>query len=242
METEREQVRSTLLSSVSHDLRTPLAVVTGVASTLLGDDDRLDAATRRELLQSVFDEADRLDRLVRNLLDMTRLESGGVRLQLEWQPLEEVIGTALGRLHARLRTREVFVGLAQDLPLLNLDAVLMEQVLVNLLENAIKYTPAGSPLAIVGRCTGQEVVLEILDNGPGIAPGDEERIFEKFYRSPGSGGQGGVGLGLTICRTVVGAHGGGITARTRGGGGAAFEITLPCGDPPPQPGAQEELL
>ncbi len=227
---ETEQMRSSLLSSVSHDLRTPLAVVTGAASTLL--EDNVPAATRRELTETILQEAQRLNRLVRNLLDMTRLEAGALRVNKDWQPLEEVVGSALSRVEEALTGRKLTTELARDLPLVPLDAVLIEQVLVNLLENALKYTPAGTAIEISARTRPGGVELSVADHGPGIPAGQEQRIFEKFYRAPGVEG-GGFGLGLAICRGIVMAHGGELSAHNRAGGGAEFRLTLPVEGPPP---------
>jgi two-component system sensor histidine kinase KdpD len=218
-------LRSSLLSSVSHDLRTPLAVITGSTSTLLQSDAPLDAATRQDLLKTILEEAERLNRLIRNLLDMTRLESGAVKVKKEWQPLEEVVGAALNRLDARLAGRDVHVDLPRDLPLVPCDAVLLEQVLINLLENAAKYS-TGS-IDINASVAPGEVVVEIADAGPGIPAGQERRVFEKFQRAMREGHPDGVGLGLTICRAIITAHGGRIWVTNRDGGGAAFRFTLP---------------
>ena len=230
LQMETEQMRSSLLSSVSHDLRTPLAVMTGAASTLL--EDAIDAPTRRELTESILQEAQRLNRLVRNLLDMTRLEAGAVRVNKEWQPLEEVVGSALNRVEDALADRRVSTELPADLPLVPLDAVLIEQVLVNLLENAIKYTPPGSPLEIRARRLAGAVEVAVADRGPGIPTGEERRIFDKFYRLS-SGHGGGVGLGLAICRAIVMAHGGRLEVANRDGGGAEFRFQLPVTGQPP---------
>jgi two-component system sensor histidine kinase KdpD len=230
---ERERLRSTLLSSVSHDFRTPLTAITGAASTLL-QDVALDAAAQRDLKETIYEEAERLNRLVTNLLNMTRLESGSVELQREWHPLEEVIGSALARVAGRLGERRVETSLPDDVPLVPMDAGLVEQVLVNLLENAIKYAGPSCSIRIdVRREAG--VTITVADDGPGIPAGDEERIFEKFHRG-GSRGEGGFGLGLPICRAIVAAHGGRIWAENRAPRGAAFHFTLPVeGEPPPLP-------
>ncbi len=232
IQVETERLRNSLLSSVSHDLRTPLASISGAASSLL-DSDLLDAETRHDLAEAIYEEASRLDRLVRNLLDMTRLESGAIKLQKEWQPLEEVIGVALARLEDQLKDRSVSTDLPIDLPLVPLDGVLIEQVLLNLLENAIKYTPAGSPINLSAWADHDQVTLEIADRGPGLPAGEEQRIFEKFYRAqkPETHGDG---LGLTICRGIVEAHGGRIWAENRSDGGAAFRFTLPLEGTPPK--------
>ncbi len=227
---EAEEMRSSLLSSVSHDLRTPIATVLGTASTLLDAGDLLPDEQRRELLASIRDEASRLARLVGNLLDMTRVEAGNLEVKKEWVPLEEVLGVVLNRFEARLADREVAVDVPSDV-LARIDPVLFEQVLVNLVENALKYTPPRSPIAIRAATEDGAVTLTIADRGPGIPRGSESRIFEKFVRA--SGTHGGVGLGLAICRGIVQAHGGSITAGNRSDGGAIFRVTLPLDAPPP---------
>jgi two-component system sensor histidine kinase KdpD len=229
---EAERVRSALLSAVSHDLRTPLTAITGAATAVLAGDVRLESSTQRELIESVRDEAERLNRLVNNLLDVTRLEAGSLQLRREWIPLEELVGVALQRLAKPLGDRKVITRLPEDLPPVHVDGLLVGQVLINLLENAAKHTPAGQPVEIEARRGESEVVVEIADRGPGLPHGEERRIFEKFY---GSGATGGAGLGLTICRAIVEAHGGRIDAENRAGGGAVFRFTLPAGDPPRPP-------
>jgi two-component system sensor histidine kinase KdpD len=189
---------------------------------------------RHELCQTISEEAHRLNRLVNNLLEMTRLESGAIQVHKEWQPLEEVVGAALTRLEVQLADRPLTTHLPADLPLVPLDSVLIEQVLINLLDNAIKYTPPGSPLTLSAWATPGAVTVEVADQGPGIPPGDAQRIFEKFYRAQRSGERSGVGLGLAICRGIVETHGGRIWADNRPGGGAVFRFTLPIqGTPPP---------
>ena len=227
LEAERERLRSTLLSSVSHDLRTPLGVIEGAASTLLDPEVALDAPTQRDLLETIHEEAGRLNRRVRNLLDMTRLEAGAVQLNREWQSPEEVVGAALSHLHGRLEGTDVKVAVPADLPFVSCDAVLVEQVLVNLLENALKYSPAGGAIEVSAEVADGEVVVTIADRGPGIPRGEERRIFEKFYRVGRDASVGGVGLGLAICRAIVTAHGGRIWGENREGGGAAFHFSLP---------------
>jgi len=222
---ETEQLRNSLLSSVSHDLRTPLAVVTGAAETLLGDSAPKDPGERRELLETIHEEGQRLNRLVRNLLDMTRLDAGAVRVNKELQPIEEVIGAALNRTEDRLDGRAVNTDVPRHLPLVPLDTVLIEQVLINLIENATRYSPAGTPIDIGAFVRDGSIQVEVADRGPGVAQQDAERIFEKFYRA--REGAGGVGLGLTICRGIVRAHGGRVWVETRSGGGASFRFTLP---------------
>ncbi len=225
---ETEQLRNALLSSVSHDLRTPLGVVTGATSALLDDDVPMDGATRRELLKTAHEEALRLNHLVKNLLDMTRLEAGALKVQKDLQPLEEVVGAALDRMEDRLRGRNVRATIPADLPLVAFDAILIEQVLINLLENATKYSPPGTEIDISARARDADVEVEVSDRGRGVAPQDVERVFDKFFRVR-EGEGGGVGLGLTICRGIVNAHGGRIWVDERPGGGAAFRFTLPLG-------------
>jgi two-component system sensor histidine kinase KdpD len=232
LQIEAERMRNSLLSSVSHDIRTPLASIMGATTGLLRYKDKLDPHTF-ELAQIAHEESERLSRWVGNLLQMTRLESGNVRVEKEWQLLEEVVGTTLLRLEKMLVDHPLKPGLPADLPLVLIDSVLIEQVLVNLLENAVKYTPPGSPIDLSAWAENREVVVEVADRGPGLPPGEEERIFDKFYRvhpeDPGS-----IGLGLTICKAIVEAHGGRIWAANRAGGGAVFRFTLPFEGEPPQ--------
>jgi two-component system sensor histidine kinase KdpD len=231
---ETERLRSSLLSSVSHDLRTPLGVITGATSTLLQDEQYLDPAARRDLLESAHEEAERLNRLVGNLLDMTRLASGTLKPKKEWHPLDEIIGVALNRLEVRLQGRDVRVVLPADLPPLPIDAVLVEQVLINLIENAIKYTPTGSPLELSASAETGAVEVALADRGPGIPRGERSQVFDKFYRMKPDVSDGGAGLGLAICRGIVEAHGGRIWVDDREGGGAVFRFFIPLeGGPPP---------
>jgi two-component system sensor histidine kinase KdpD len=223
---ETERMRNAILSSVSHDLRTPLATITGAASGLLEEKGQIGPAARHELAKSIYIEAHRLDRVVRNLLDMTRLESGAVQLHKEWHPFEEIVGAALTRLESRLNGHQVRTNFPPDLPLVLVDGVLMEQVLINLLENALKFTPPSTAIELSATASDHELVFEIADRGPGIPPGDEQRIFDKFYRA-GPAREGGVGLGLTVCRGIIEAHGGRIWVEKRPGGGAVFRFTLP---------------
>ena len=230
---ETERLRNSLLSSVSHDLRTPLASITGAASTLLENEAHLDADTRRDLLESLHEEADRLNRLVQNLLEMTRLESGALQLHTEWHPVEEVVGAALGRFGKALARRAVTTRVPPDLPLVPMDDVLIEQVLINLLDNVLKYTPAESPIEVSAEDGGGAVLIEVADRGPGLRPGEERRIFEKFHRAEAAPTQRGAGLGLAICRGIVNAHGGRIWAENRPGGGVSVRFTLPVKEAPP---------
>lgn len=238
VQVETERMRSSLLSSVSHDLRTPLAAITGAASGLIQNAANLEL-TQRELAQIAYEEAERLNRLLGNLLEMTRLESGGVHVEKEWQPLEEVVGSALSRVDAALDNHPLKTNLPDDLPLVPIDSILIELVLVNLLENAVKYTPAGAPIELSAHAAVNEVIVEVADHGAGIPAGEEERIFEKFYRTRPSA-TGGVGLGLTICKAIVEVHGGRIWADNRPDGGAVFHFTLPLEGEPPQVSIENE--
>jgi two-component system sensor histidine kinase KdpD len=226
VQVETERMRNAILSSVSHDLRTPLATITGAASSLAEEAGALDTATRRELSRSIYHEAERLDRLLKNLLDMMRIEAGAVRLSKEWHPIDEIVGAALARLEGRLQEHRVVTKFRDDLPLVLVDGVLLEQVIMNLVENAIKYAPQGSSIEMSATASDREVIVEVADHGPGIPPGEETRIFDKFYRAKPAR-EGGVGLGLTICRGIVEAHGGRIWAQNRSGGGAEFSFAIP---------------
>ncbi len=235
LEIERERLRSSLLSSVSHDLRTPLAAIAGASSTLLELSDSADPAQRRELLEELVEESNRLARLVDNLLNMTRLEAGKIVVDKQWFPLEDVIGSALGRLRQELAGRSVDKHLPEDLPLVPLDGVLVEQALVNLLDNAVKYSPPGSPLEVSAQVHDDEVRVSVSDRGQGLAAGEEERVFDKLFRGSASSTSGGrgAGLGLAIVTAIVTAHGGRVWAENRPGGGAEFNLTLPLGESPP---------
>ena len=237
---ESERLRNSLLSAISHDLRTPLAALVGLAETLeLSRPSPTEP--QREIARSIRHSALRMNSLVNNLLDMARLEAGAVQLNRAWQPLEEVVGSALAACAPSLAGRPLSVKLADDLPLLDLDAVLIERVLVNLLENAAKYTPPGSAIEIAGRCQGEQVVVTVDDHGPGLPRGREEAIFEKFERGAKESATPGVGLGLAICRAIVHAHGGTIQGENREADGrvigARFTIRLPQGQPPQDDGA-----
>jgi two-component system, OmpR family, sensor histidine kinase KdpD len=230
---EAERTRSALLSAVSHDLRTPLAAITGAASGLRDAPGTMSEAIRRDLADTIVTEAQRLNRLIGNLLEMTRLESGAVRARKEWHSLEEIVGAALGRLEATLGNRPIHLDLLPDLPLVPLDDVLFEQVVFNLVENADKYAPVGSPIDISAVIEGGELRFEVADRGPGFAPGEERRVFEKFNRGAAGAGRSGVGLGLAVCRGMIAAHAGTITAANRPDGGAILTVRLPLGGAPP---------
>jgi len=234
---ETERMRNAILSSVSHDLRTPLATITGAASSLSEEQRELDPAARRELSQSIYREADRLDRLLKNLLDMMRLEAGAVQLSKAWHSVDEVVGAALARLEGRLREHSINTAFPADLPLVFVDGVLLEQVVINLVENAVKYAPSGSTIDLFASASDREIIVEVADRGPGIPSGEEAFIFDKFYRGR-LAREGGVGLGLTICRGIVEAHSGRIWAENRSGGGALFRFSIPL--PDQQPAVERE--
>jgi two-component system sensor histidine kinase KdpD len=221
---ETERLRSSLLSAVSHDLKTPLAAIIGSATQVLREA-RVDG-TARELVVNVRDEAERLSRLVHNLIETTRLESG-VELHKEPLPLEEVLGSALEALTKRLGDRLVRADLPEDLPLVPVDAVLLQQVFVNLLENSAVHAAGAGPIEVTARRDGARVLVTVSDRGPGLPPADLTKVFEKFYRGDTGGG---AGLGLAICRAVVEAHGGRIEASNRAAGGAEFRFWLPLGE------------
>ena len=234
-----EALRSSLLSSVSHDLRTPLAAITG-AGTLLLEEEAIDPLLRRELTTTVVEEAERLERLVSNLLDMTRLDSGVVEPRREWVPVLEVVGSALARVERKLSGRPVATAVPDALPLLSIDPVLVEQLLVNLLENAARHTPPGTAVSVSAAREGEAVVIEVADRGPGLPPGEEEQVFERFHRAARPGVRGS-GLGLAISRAIAQAHGGRLTGANRPGGGAAFRLSLPVLDAPSGTGAEGAL-
>ena len=229
METER--LRNSLLSALSHDLRTPLTLLVGLSESLARSKPPL-APAQQDMAQGLHSEALRMSALVANLLDMARLQSGHVKLKLEWLTLEEAVGTALRVSGAVLARHRVTTRIPADLPLVQFDAVLLERVLCNLLENAAKYTPPGSAIEISAALRGAWATLTVADNGPGIAAGREEEMFEKFTRGERESANTGVGLGLAICRAIVEAHGGTIAAGKSEQGGAAFVISLPLGQPP----------
>ena len=226
VQTETERMRNAVLSSVSHDLRTPLATIVGATSALLNNNRPLSIGSQQELIRSISDEAGRLDRLLKNLLDMTRLEAGAMQLRKDWNSLEEVLGTALTRVESRLAGHAVATKFPQDLPLVRVDGVLIEQVLINLLENAAKYSPPTGSIDVAATVKDGTIVTEVADRGPGIPPEEATRIFEKFYQIDPDR-EGGVGLGLTICRGIIEAHGGRIWTEGRSGGGSLFRFTLP---------------
>jgi two-component system, OmpR family, sensor histidine kinase KdpD len=229
---ESERLRNSLLAALSHDLRTPLTVLVGLAESLALTKPPLSPA-QLESAEAIQDEARRMSTLVSNLLDMARIESGEVKLNLQWQPLEEVVGSALNAARGMLKQHLVEVRIPRDLPLVRFDALLIERVLVNLLENASKYTPPGSTVEMSAEVVADRLSVSVSDNGPGLTVGREEAVFQKFTRGERESATPGVGLGLAICRAIVESHQGKIVATHRPGGGARFTFTLPLGNPPP---------
>ena len=223
----RESLERALLNSISHDLRTPLVSIIGALSSLRDENLQIHDSVKRELLNGAWDEAERLNRFVGNLLDMTRLEAGELRIAKTPGDVQDLIGCALTALERRLEGREVTVTIAEDLPFVPVDMVLMNQVLVNLLDNALKYTPAGSSIEITAHVRDSRLAMAVLDRGPGIPEHDLGRVFDKFYRLPVPEGSRGTGLGLSICKGIVEAHGGSIRAENRHDGGLRIAIRLP---------------
>ncbi|HYQ29288.1 MAG TPA: ATP-binding protein [Polyangiaceae bacterium] len=228
LEAEVERVHAALLSSVSHDLRTPLATISASSQMLVRNHVTMDATLRGEVLAGIADEAERLDGLLRNLLAITRVETGELRLQVLPASLDEVLTDTLRRLEHRLVGRNVTLNAQRGLPLVDLDVRLFEQALLNVLDNALRYSPPGSPLTIETQQLDCRVQICISDSGVGVAPEDRQLVFEKFRRgSNAPRSDGGVGLGLTICRAVLRAHGGEITMDAAAGGGALVTLSLP---------------
>jgi two-component system, OmpR family, sensor histidine kinase KdpD len=235
---ESERLRNSLLAAISHDLRTPLTVLQGLAEVLAMNHPPL-AAAQLEAAETMQEEARRMSALVNNLLDMARIERGEVKLHLEWQPFEEVVGVALNATEHILKTHRVGLRLSHELPLVQIDAALIARVLVNLLENASKYTPAASEVTLSAAIVGDQLSVSVSDEGPGIPVGRESEIFEKFTRGHRESSTRGVGLGLSICRAIVESHHGHIIGGNKPSGGAIFTFTLPLGTPPTDAGEGE---
>lgn len=224
-----EKLQNTLLNSISHDLRTPLVAITGALSALDEKDVEIDEPTRNALIENARGEADRLNRLVGNLLNMTRIESGAIKLRPEPGDIQDLIGTAIEQLGPRAEKNQIKVDVPANFPLIPMDFTLMAQVLVNLLENAIKYSPQDSWIEVVALLDDSKVRLQILDRGVGIPFDDLSRVFDKFYRVQRPESVSGTGLGLSISKGIVEAHGGEVRALNREGGGTILEVELPLG-------------
>jgi two-component system sensor histidine kinase KdpD len=239
---QAETLRNSLLSSISHDLRNPLATIVGAASTLETDGGCLDEGSRRALLGAISEEARRMSELTTKILEMARLEAGEVQLNRQWYAPEEIVGSALHRLDKKLKTRQINVNIEEGPALIHVDAVLLQQVIVNLLDNADKYSPPGLPIDISVGSTPLGLSIAVADRGPGIPDGLQQKIFDKFFRVHDESAQSGVGLGLSICRAVVEAHKGEIRATNRSGGGTVLQIHLPILECPPTIDHEETRL
>ncbi len=237
---QAETLLNSLLSSISHDLRTPLATIVGAASTLETDEERLTKDSRRKLVGAISEEAQRMSELTTKILEMARLEAGEVLLNRQWYAPEEIVGSALRRLDKKLKNRQVNVHMADNLALIHVDAVLLQQVMVNLLDNADKYSPAGLPIDISVLTTAFSLSITVADRGPGIPEGLQQKIFDKFFRIHTESAQSGVGLGLSICRAIVEAHGGEIQVTNRSGGGSMFQLHIPILECPPTIAPEEK--
>jgi two-component system sensor histidine kinase KdpD len=232
VEIERQETRKMLLSALSHDLRTPMTAILGSATTLRDQDAQLAAVAREELLGSVVTEAERMTRLLNHILEMTWLDMGGIQLKKSWNDLEDLTRAAIGSIAGSSDGREITMACVPTVPLVECDATLMSQVLINLLENACRHTPSGSPVQVSIGIDRERARVDVLDSGPGIPPHAEGRLFERFFRGdPGRQGAG-IGLGLAICRTILTLHGGEIRGRNRPLRGAEFSFWLPCAPAP----------
>jgi two-component system sensor histidine kinase KdpD len=232
---DNEALRNSLLSSISHDLRTPLTRIIGATTTLIESDDSVSQEEKHDFCRVIFDESQRMSELMNKILDMAKLSTGKIAIHQEWNTLEEIIGSALMRLEKNLHNRIVNTNLPENLPLIWVDSVLFEQVIVNLIENATKYTPSSTPIDIEANYSNGFLTLIVSDYGSGIPNNLEDKIFEKFYRIENEISQNGVGLGLALCRSIIEAHNGTIQAKNIVGKGAAFLILLPLTKSPTMP-------
>lgn len=235
VQAETERVRGTLLASISHDLRTPLAVLAGASSSLAERGERMSAEERAALARSLYHQARDMSELVAKVLQMTRLESGTIELAREWVALPEIAEAVISRLGERLSAHRLVVELPPDLPLIRVDATLIEQALGNLLENAARHTPAGTVVRLRAQSDGGELTVAVEDFGPGLPDADLERVFAKFSHAGGETAAGGIGLGLAICRAIIRLHGGRAWAEQMAGGFTAFRFSLPLEPAPASP-------
>jgi two-component system, OmpR family, sensor histidine kinase KdpD len=235
LEAETERIRSTLLASISHDLRTPLAVMTGASSALAQGAERLPPEERVALAQSIYGQARDMSEQVAKILQMTRLETGAITLDRDWAALPEIAGSVLARLSYRLSRHRLVVDIPAELPLVRVDATLIDQALANLVENAARHTPAGTVVRVRVQHADSELVVSVEDLGMGMDERDVERVFTKFHRGTAEGAGGGVGLGLAICRAIVRLHQGRAWVERLAGGGIAFRFALPVEEPPRPP-------
>jgi two-component system sensor histidine kinase KdpD len=234
---ETERLRSALLSSVSHDLRSPLASMIGSAGTLLDYDRQLPDSERRDLLEAILGEGQRLDRYIQNLLDMTRLGHGALKLNRDWVDAGEIVAAAVARMRKLFPESRVDLQLPRETVLLHVHPALIEQALFNILENAARFSPLAEPVRVVVRAEGGRLLVDVADRGPGIPEDERERIFDMFHSvARGDRGKQGTGLGLAICRGMIGAHGGSVEALPNAGGGTTIRVSLPLPAPPdPKP-------
>jgi len=232
---ETERIRSALLASVSHDLRTPLAVMAGASSSLAEAGDRLTSGERSALATSIFDQAREMSEHVAKILQMTKLETGAISVDRDWAALGEIVGSVLRRLAERMARHRVIVDVPDDLPLVRVDATLIEQALGNLLENCARHTPAETVVRVCARQQRSEIVLTVEDYAGGLPDAELERMFAKFSRGTVEGGGTDIGLGLAICRAIIRLHGGRAWAERVSGGGTAFKFTLPLEPAPHVP-------
>lgn len=227
---DEERLRNVMLSSMSHDFRTPLASITGAVTTLIDNAHKIDEPTKMDLMHSIREDAEFLERQIRNMLDLTKLEAGNLRVHRELHPVDEVVGGAMTRAEKMLEGRRVDIDVSPDLPMIAIDALLIEQLLVNLIENSARHAPSWSPIEVAAHQVGDNIRLQVADRGPGIPRGQHERVFEKFHRVGNSSRSGGAGLGLAICKAIAQLHGGRIWVEDRDGGGALFQVEIPIGE------------
>jgi two-component system sensor histidine kinase KdpD len=227
---DTEKLQTALLNSVSHDLRTPLVSIIGVLSSLQEGGIDLDNAAKAKLVKVAWEEAERLNHLITNLLDVSRVEAGAIRILRQSSDVQDLIGTALEQLGNHTANRPIAVDIPPNLPFVSVDFGLIVQTLVNIIDNALKYSPADSPIEIKAGNTANEVQIEIADRGFGIPAADLSQVFDKFYRIEHPGSVAGTGLGLSICKGIVEAHGGHIIAENRSGGGTVIRLVLPVAE------------
>lgn len=243
-EAQTQAVRNALLAAIAHDHRTPLATITGAATSLLDQGARLQGAQRDKLARTIVDEAARLARLTDNTLQLARLDAPGVTLRCDWESAEDLAGSAIRRARQRAPGRALHVRVEPALPLLWCDAMLLSQLLDNLLDNALKYSPAEAPVELLVRCFDGQMMFAVRDRGPGVPAAWRERVFDAFQRGPAIDAEllrerPGAGVGLAVCRAIARVHGGELRVRARSHGGSAFECRLPLREAPAQPAAEE---
>jgi two-component system sensor histidine kinase KdpD len=231
---DTERLQTALLNSISHDLHTPLVSVIGVLSSLQEEGMALDDAARKNLVQVAREEAERLNHLIANLLDVSRLEAGAIRISRQPSDVQDIVGVALEQLGSRFGTRPIKIDIPAELAFVSVDSGLVVQALVNILDNALKYSPPDSPIDISARQVAQQVEIDVADRGVGIPREDLLRVFEKFYRVHRPDNVTGTGLGLSISKGILEAHGGRIVAKNRPGGGTIVRLTLPVAEAAPR--------